>query len=172
METGTPEEISERAGRLARFSDRRLPDFSAVSHGGQMERQYGVSGAQGEAKHGFPHVIHLGLPALRKARARRVTEAEARLDALLTIMTELNDTCILYRGGLAALDFAKAGARQVLSLGGTATVAGYAALLELSSELIRRGVSPGGSADLLAATLFLDFGENQGAQTSHGKTDF
>jgi triphosphoribosyl-dephospho-CoA synthase len=154
----SPEVLAERAGRLARFNDREPPD--PTSHGARMGCRFGVSGARGEAKQGFPHVIQLGLPALRAARAKMVMESHARLDALLAIMTDLNDTCLLYRGGLAALEIAKAGAGQVLSLGGTASAAGYSALLALDTKLIRHGVSPGGSADLLAATLFLDFVEH------------
>jgi triphosphoribosyl-dephospho-CoA synthase len=44
----------------------------------------------------------------------------------------------------------------VLALGGTATAAGWEALLSLDAELVRRFASPGGCADLLAACLFLD----------------
>ena len=48
------------------------------------------------------------------------------------------------------------GAHCVLALGGTATAAGWEALLSLDAELVRRFASPGGCADLLAACLFLD----------------
>ncbi|WP_172403004.1 triphosphoribosyl-dephospho-CoA synthase, partial [Janthinobacterium sp. GW456P] len=37
-----------------------------------------------------------------------------------------------------------------------ATAAGTQALLALEAVALARGVSPGGAADLLAATLFLD----------------
>jgi triphosphoribosyl-dephospho-CoA synthase len=81
----------------------------------------------------------------------------ARLDALLEIMKSLNDTCLLHRGGLAALQTAQTGAAAVLAAGGTATARGWKLLRRLDRDLIALNASPGGSADLLAATLFLDF---------------
>jgi triphosphoribosyl-dephospho-CoA synthase len=85
-----------------------------------------------------------------------VPEECARLDALMAIMVSLDDTCLLHRGGLAALRAAKAGARAVLLVGGTAMPAGRVRLHRLHSELMALWASPGGSADLLAVTLFLD----------------
>jgi triphosphoribosyl-dephospho-CoA synthase len=74
----------------------------------------------------------------------------------MAIMAGLDDTCLLHRGGWPAVAAARRGARCVLVLGGTATAAGWEALLSLDAELLRRFASPGGSADLLAACLFLD----------------
>ena len=58
----------------------------APSHGAQVRRRYGVSGATGEAQAGFPHVRLHALPALRAARRSGADEASARLDALLALM--------------------------------------------------------------------------------------
>jgi triphosphoribosyl-dephospho-CoA synthase len=44
----------------------------------------------------------------------------------------------------------------VLIAGGNATVAGRRAVQSLEITLLRHNASPGGSADLLAAALFLD----------------
>jgi triphosphoribosyl-dephospho-CoA synthase len=74
----------------------------------------------------------------------------------MAIMSSLDDTCLLHRGGLAALETAKAGARAVLVAGGTATPAGMERLHRLDAELMALWASPGGSADLLGVTLFLD----------------
>ena len=74
----------------------------------------------------------------------------------MAIMSQLDDTCLLHRGGLSALETAKAGARAVLVLGGTETPAGMQRLHMLHTELMAQWASPGGSADLLAAALFLD----------------
>src|SRR5262249_45705537 len=100
--------------------------------------------------------VRIGLPMLRAARARGVPEDCARLDALTAIMANLDDTCLLHRGGPAALEAAKAGARAVLHAGGTGVPAGRQRLHRLHAELMARWGSPGGSADLLAVTLFLD----------------
>ena len=83
-------------------------------------------------------------------------EQVARLDALLSVMSRLDDTCVLYRGGSAALATAKEGALAVEAAGGSGTALGKQRLRQLDRRLLDLNVSPGGSADLLAAALFLD----------------
>ncbi len=138
----------------------RLPDRFAVpvrlSHGEQARLRFGAAGARGEAEAAFPHALCAGLPTLRSARERGVPESLARLDALMAIMASLDDTCLLHRGGLAALAAAQAGARAVLAAGGTAAPQGLNRLHRLHFELMALWASPGGSADLLGVTLFLD----------------
>jgi len=155
--------IGEAAATLARLPDRFAP--RPLSHGERARLRYGAAGARGEAQAAFPHAIRVGLPALRAARDRGVPENCARLDALMAIMASLDDTCLLHRGGLAALEAAKAGARAVLAVGGTATPAGHERLHRLHAELMARWASPGGSGDLLAVTLFLDRLEGRSPST-------
>ena len=79
-------------------------------------------------------------------------------------MSQLDDTCVLYRGGTEAQEFVHTGSAQVLAVGGPGTPEGNAALRDLDREFIRRRISPGGSADLLTATLFLhalEHGQNE-----------
>jgi triphosphoribosyl-dephospho-CoA synthase len=137
----------------------RMPDAAGTvidSHGAQAGRRFGVRGARGEAQVGFPHVLDCALPALREARMRGARESVARVDALLAIMASLDDTCLLHRGGRAALDVAQHGAAAVLSAGGIGHAAGMQCFIELEKTLLGLRASPGGAADLLAATLFLD----------------
>jgi triphosphoribosyl-dephospho-CoA synthase len=89
--------IATTAQAIASFEDRAGPRL--VSHGDIVARRYEVSGARGEAGQGFPHVIDVGLPTLRRRRTQGATEVAARLDTLLSIMSRLGDTCLLYRGG-------------------------------------------------------------------------
>jgi len=147
-------EVARGAARLARLPDRHAPRLP--SNGARVCRRFGVAGARGEAAAGFPHVLRIGLPALHAARRRGAAESCARLDALMAIMSSLDDTCLLHRGGWAALRAAQRGASAVLAQGGSASVAGRRALLALDAELLRSYASPGGCADLLAACLFLD----------------
>ena len=157
--------IADTAGSIARYCDSQVQP--APTHGARVQQIYGTAGARGEAQQGFPHVVRIGCPALLDARLRGVSENCARLDALMAIMAELDDTCLLHRGGLPALHAAQHGARQVLREGGTSTAQGWARLLGLDAELFQMNASPGGSADLLAATLFLDsMTRNSGTQRS------
>jgi triphosphoribosyl-dephospho-CoA synthase len=150
-----PAPVAACAGKLACLPDRNAPN--QPSNGSMVSRRYQVSGACGEAQAGFPHAVTIGLPVLHRSRLQGATETQARLDALLAIMTSLNDTCLLHRGGLLALKTAQVGAAAVLAAGGTATVQGWTLLQQLDRDLTALNASPGGSADLLAATLFLDF---------------
>jgi triphosphoribosyl-dephospho-CoA synthase len=147
-------EIVATAGAIARLPDRAQPRL--LTHGDMVRHRYGAGGARAEASMNCPHVMNYGLPMLHDRRARKYPEEVCRLDALLSLMAKLDDTCVLYRGGVEALNVVKAGAHSVLDAGGCATVNGRQRLRALDQELITRHVSPGGSADLLAATIFLD----------------
>jgi triphosphoribosyl-dephospho-CoA synthase len=146
--------VCDAGARIACFPDR----FAAPpdSNGERARARYGVGGARREAQQGFPHVIRVGLPALDAARRRGIEEDAARVDALLAIMATLDDTCLLHRAGRPALAAAQHGARRVLALGGSATARGRAAFATLDRALLALNASPGGAADLLAATLFID----------------
>ncbi|GMB08077.1 2-(5''-triphosphoribosyl)-3'-dephosphocoenzyme-A synthase [Thermolongibacillus altinsuensis] len=150
----SPREIAAAAGQLASYPDRYAP--VQPSNGSRVQRRYGVSGAKGEAKQGFPHVVHIALPTLHEARRNDIPETLARLDTLIALMANLDDTCILHRGGMEALTTAKQLAKAIISAGGVSTPAGWNGLFQLDQALLARNASPGGSADLLAATLFLD----------------
>src|ERR1700733_898604 len=153
-EGSDPEFVAEAAGYLARLPDRARPQ--AVSHGDVVLERYGAAGARGEAYANFPHVVKVGLPALRASRINGRTERDSRLTSLLAIMSRLADTCVLYRGGPAAQKIVHEGAARVIKVGGPGSAKGDAALIALGHELVSLRISPGGSADLLAATLFLD----------------
>jgi triphosphoribosyl-dephospho-CoA synthase len=163
---GTATAVATVAAAIASFHDRGLP--RPVSHGDVVAKRYGVTGARGEALSGFPHVVNVALPELRRKRLERATEEVARLDALISVMARLDDTCVLYRGGAEALSAARAGAAAVELAGGAGTPEGMSLLLRLDRQLLELNASPGGSADLLAAALFLDAVDRQQEEISHG----
>jgi triphosphoribosyl-dephospho-CoA synthase len=166
-----PVAITRTAASIASFED---PHQSSIpSHGQIVAQRFGVTGARGEAMRGFPHIVELGLPMLRRRRRAGVPEHIARLDALLAIMAKLDDTCLLYRGGKEALQAAKEGATAVIDAGGAGSVRGQKRLFALDKRLLDLDISPGGSADLLAGTLFLDAIERQQTEirASDGRSD-
>jgi triphosphoribosyl-dephospho-CoA synthase len=149
-----PQHIAQRAAKIAALPDAFSPKkFSKGSHAVQ---RYQVPGAREEAQGGFPHIIDCALPQLHRSRSRGASESEAQVDALLAVMTRLTDTCVLSRGGLPALNAMHQGAQAVLAAGGMHSVAGRQQLRRLERRMLADNVSPGGAADLLAATLFLD----------------
>jgi triphosphoribosyl-dephospho-CoA synthase len=150
-----PATVAARAAALAWRHDRFAP--AATGNKGELAcRQYSVGGARGQARARFPHVIWVALPWLEHCRARGDDENTARLNALLAVVANLDDTCVLSRGGQAALTAVQSGALRVLAAGGAASSDGRSALQQFEQELLALHVSPGGAADLLAAALFLD----------------
>ncbi|MFF3502079.1 triphosphoribosyl-dephospho-CoA synthase [Streptomyces sp. NPDC003247] len=146
-------EVAATAKRIAAHTDRAAP--RRPSRGSTVSAKYGAAGARGEARAGFPHVRR-ALDALAKARTAGADEPQARLDALLTVMSTLQDTELLHTAGPAGLRHVQAGARAVLEAGGTATAAGRDALSAFDADLHARAWSPRGSAGLLAGALFVD----------------
>lgn len=147
--------VAEAAGVLARLPDPRGRE-AADSHGQRARRLVPHAGAAGQARAGFPAVVDVALPVLRRRRAEGVPEEVARLDALLALMVVVDDTCVLFRGGHAGLALVKSGAAGVIERGGAGTPAGHATLVDLDRRLVAQRLSPGGSGDLLAAALLLD----------------
>ena len=151
---GQSQAIADAAAALARLPDGFAP--KSFSKGLRASRRWQVPGAREEAQCGFPHITRLALPQLQHSRARGASEPQAQLDALMAIMTSLSDTCVLSRAGMAGLQAMQQGACEVLAAGGCASFAGRAALARLDAIMLALNASPGGAADLLAATLFLD----------------
>jgi triphosphoribosyl-dephospho-CoA synthase len=130
------------------------------SHGTDVLRRFGAGGARAEAAAGFPLVRGIGLRALRQGRTLAHDEDAARVQAFFALMAEVEDTNLLHRGGAAGLQDAQCEARQFLAGGGVGQGDWQARAVKIHQAFVRRRLSPGGCADLLAATIFLDAVEN------------
>ncbi|MHA3083068.1 triphosphoribosyl-dephospho-CoA synthase [Acinetobacter sp. ANC 5383] len=150
------ENICFCAGQIAQLEDRAVTAKATPSHGQMVLHKHGKQGAKQQAQQGFPAICQYALPQLRRTRQYSTREEFARLDALLAIMQHLDDTCVLYRAGLNGLKRMQQGAGKVLELGGYASLAARRELHLLEIYLLRLNASPGGAADLLAATIFVD----------------
>ena len=141
------------AGELAPLKA-KLPERKLTA-GERLYLTYGVTGIRGELENGAPAVLQGGLPALRAALADGLSVNDALVQALLVLMTTVDDTTILHRHDLETLQFVRREAQAALLLGGMKTDAGRARVKEMDALFSQRRISPGGSADLLAATWFL-----------------
>lgn len=148
--------LFDRSAQLARLPDPMAPAINVYSNGQKVYHEYRLPGAREQAQLGFPHIRHHSLPMLRQSRMRGDSESVARLNALLAIMSELTDTCVISRAGLAGLTAMQKGARAVLDAGGCGSFTGHRALAQLEFKLLALNASAGGAADLLAATLLID----------------
>jgi triphosphoribosyl-dephospho-CoA synthase len=133
---------------------RALP-AAAGTHGAAVARRHRVGGARAEAIAGFPHLFEVALPAFEGALRRGADRRAAAVQALLSTVAVLPDTNLLWRGGAAGLAFARAGARDFLRAGGVHRGGWEVGARALHAALVSRRLSPGGSADLLAAALFV-----------------
>lgn len=130
------------------------------SHGSAALRRFGSGGARAEAANGFPHVMRIGLPALRAGRALAGKEEPARVHAFFALLAAMEDTNLLHRGGVDGLRDARRAASDFLLAGGVGGADWLAHATAVHRSFVARRLSPGGSADLLAATIFLDRLEN------------
>ena len=129
-------------------------DSPELSHGERLFLLHGECGIRGEAAEGFPILTRHAIPALRAALSAKLSPDAARLDTLLHILLYLNDTNILSRGSHRDLLWLREESRRILSLGGASSEAGMRALKQLNRDCIRKKLSPGGAADILAAAHF------------------
>jgi triphosphoribosyl-dephospho-CoA synthase len=125
------------------------------SHGTLVASQYGVAGAHQEAAAGFPHVFNLGLPTLRQSLFTGVDFHSAIIQSFFSLMAVLPDTNLLFRGGEKGLLYAQVAAQSFLDGGGVYRKNWWNYARAIHHDLIAHQLSPGGSADLLAATLFV-----------------
>ena len=107
--------------------------------------------------------IDRSLAARRRNVTLRTVTRQLRLDEqALPAEESLKEEAVrvedrpLHRAGLDGLNRMQQGARAVLDAGGAASLAGRRQLRALEGEMLSLRASPGGAADLLAATLFLD----------------
>jgi triphosphoribosyl-dephospho-CoA synthase len=132
------------------------------SHGGNARLRYGAGGARMEAAQGFPGVYDVGLPALQSgAMIARGHKEAARLQACFALIAAVEDTNLLHRGGMSGLRYAQRAARAFLDDGGVGTRNWRERANVVHQSFVRRGLSPGGSADLLAMSLFVQACESE-----------
>jgi holo-ACP synthase / triphosphoribosyl-dephospho-CoA synthase len=127
------------------ITDRELqkPQRSPETHGEHIYHKLKIAGARGEAEKGFPTVFESGLPELVKYPD---LNEKVMLRAFLSISAKNNDTNILYRSSMDVLD-------QFRKLSQTALETEN--LDPLVNYCLKQGISPGGSADILAVSIFL-----------------
>lgn len=163
--------VAERWGPAILASRGTAP----ASHGQAVWQRYAAGGAREEAAAGFPAVYQIGLPALDRLLAAGVGEEEALVGTLLALMAELPDTNLLWRGGEAGLRDVQAAAAAFNRAGGVRQPDWRKHLLEIHAWMVARNLSPGGSADLVAATWLvyrLDVGAASGREHRHSGNRF
>ena len=105
-------------------------------------------GALDFAKDGYMQLFNNWLPAYRGFLANDAETANHRL--LLLIMSQLDDTNVIHRVGYDQAQQVKQEARALLD------DFNLSAMDAMNRDYIARNISPGGSADMVALTLFFN----------------
>lgn len=134
---GLREGIAALAGQLSGAKD---------THGAQVLGKVNVKGALAMARSGYEPLFDSWLPFLERNRH----EEHALHKTLLLIMSQLDDTNIYYRCGAAVAQRVKIEAQALL--------ADFTdeKLKDMNRSFIARNISPGGAADMLSLTVFID----------------
>ena len=166
--------LSEMSQSISRKSlnDSELHS-TAHSHGAEAVKQYGVKGARELASEGYQALFEDWLPYYASVKA----DAHGLQKTLLRIMASLDDTCVIHRAGYTRAREIKAEAQALLKEipgqagndgegpvgndgGSTSSPTVMADLIGHLKEMCERyaaeGISPGGAADMLALTIFID----------------
>ena len=144
---------------LALYRHPMAETAARLDNGASKRREAGIRGAMQMAKDGYKELFEDWLPYYRGIKA----EEYGLQKTLLRIMATLDDTCVIHRVGyeraMAVKDEAKALLKEIPGQAGNdeavmADLIGH--LKELCESYAAEGISPGGAADMLALTIFID----------------
>ncbi len=126
-----------------------------ASHGAQVAHALALGGAREQAADGFPTVFAIALPHWQALQAQGRQGQALQVEVFFVLLAHLQDTNVLYRGGLAGAQLVQQQAQQFLAAGGTATEDWSARAIACHQRVVKANLSPGGAADLFAATYFI-----------------
>lgn len=116
------------------------------THGAEAKRSFKAVGALENARAAYPELFTDWLSYYRSLEG----DPFRCHKTLLHIMTTLDDTNILHRRGAEGLAHAEAEAARLLE------DFSESGLSSLNKDFIRENISPGGSADMLSLTIFIE----------------
>jgi triphosphoribosyl-dephospho-CoA synthase len=127
-----------------------------LTHGERLYKEYGFKGIRGEVESGFNTVRENAVQSLRTWKLdRNLSMNDLFLELLLKLMAGSEDTNVIIRGGIENLNYVKNISKDFLTEGGIKQPDAKKKLECMNEEFIKRNISPGGSADLLAVIIFL-----------------
>ena len=142
--------LSEASSLVRESTMADLESASGKTAGERLFLEYGLQGIRGEVASGFSSVKDHSLPIYEESLITGLSENDAGVRSLIALISVLDDTNLYHRGGANGARFAKEYAVRLLEDGFDSK-----AVEQMDDEFIKRNLSPGGSADLLAITYFL-----------------
>lgn len=128
---------------------------NTLSYGERLYLDYGISGIRQEAEDGYPLLQNVALSYLREHRD--LAREPKLLLLLLKLIQVTEDSNLINRGGIEGWQSVQKKAQDAyLKVHSATTTAEIQPVMQqLDQELIQKNLSPGGSADLLALSIFM-----------------
>ncbi len=151
--TVTAEALSEIVSTMTSgICAHELGKKRAETYGEKLYMEYGIKGIRGEAESGYKTVLETAVPVYR---TQRLSRNDLCIQMLFALMTKCEDSNVLARHNMDKLKQVKMCASGFLAAGGVRQPDAYEQLVEMDKLFIKERVSPGGSADLLAVSIFM-----------------
>ena len=127
---------------------------TALSHGEAAVQQYGVKGARAMALDGYKDLFAFWLPYFHGIRKQPF----ALQRTLVCLIASLDDTCLIHRVGYERSGLLRGEASEIFDeiAHGNDYEKTESLLKGLCARYAAEGASPGGAADMLALTVFID----------------
>lgn len=149
-------EVKEVSRNLILKDFQGLDKKTKLTHGEWVYKEYGVKGIRGEVESGFSTVLETAVPIMRKWYYEKNQQLnDMFLQVLMSIMTKNQDTNIVVRGGMQNLIYAQNASKDFMKAGGMNNLNAKNQLECMNKIFIDKNISPGGTADLLAVSIFL-----------------
>lgn len=140
--------ILQKSGELASISDRYVQAHPRSTYGMQAKKTYQIQGAREEAANGFPHVAN----GLELINGQNTVSQQTWLKVLCLLYASVDDTNVIHRSSLAVLRMFQGTAKRALEAPVIKESRAFEQVIKLTEKY---QISPGGCADLFAATYFL-----------------
>ena len=147
-------EVAAMTAGLCQKDFAGITEETAATAGQTLYAKYGITGIRGQAEAGYPALLQVGLPVLEKGLTQGLDLNDAGCGALLHLLCAVTDTNMIARSNL---DTAEAMTDKIAAILLETPYPDKAVIEALDGEFIEKNLSPGGAADLLAATYFLYF---------------
>jgi triphosphoribosyl-dephospho-CoA synthase len=147
--------VKEISSKLIRDDFKDIHSKSHLTYGERLYKEYGIKGIRGEVESGFESVMDNSLPYFEERMRKNESLNDALVNCLLILMTSTQDGNVMGRHNDAVLEFVKIQAQKAMQYNGISTAVGRKFVTEMNRDFIKKRISPGGSADLLAITIML-----------------
>lgn len=129
-----------------------LLNAKGSTSGERLYIEKGIKGIRGEVASGFKSIKNISLPTYKKALYDGLSHNDSGVVSLLHLIANVKDTNLYSRGGEDGTIFAQEYVKRLLD---KYQYPPKKEIEKADDEFIKRNLSPGGCADLLAITYFI-----------------